>query len=154
MSIISHTFTVLVARQHAFIRQSLSELLSTKGYQSNNYAGSLTSLAEHTREIKPDFVLLDAETDGLELCRMIRATPQVATKCVLFLTQQSRHLLPSLFTDVSGYLYDDAPSDEIILCLQRLRGGERYINPTMMRQVDRPQVMAYQKVIAPLSERE
>ena len=149
-----HIFTVLVARQNASTRQSLCEFLNTQGYQSMDYDNCLTHLAEYTQQNRPDFVLLDADFDGLELCRNIRAIPHVATKCVLFLTRQSRHLLPSLFADASGYLYDDASTDEMLLCLQRLRGGERYINPTMMRQIDTPRVMAYQTTVAALSERE
>ncbi|TAF94129.1 MAG: DNA-binding response regulator [Cytophagia bacterium] len=154
MGTTSHIFTVMVARQNAFIRQSLCEWLHTQGYQSVDYANDLVQLVADIPQNKPDFVLLDAEVDGLELCRTIRAMPQIAIKCVLFLTRHSRYLLPSLFADVSGYLYDDASIDEILLCLERLRRGERYINPAMMRQIDRPKVLAYQTTVAPLSERE
>lgn len=152
MNNLTDRFCVCVAQHNLLRRQSLITLLNNKGYASINI--NPAEWLDKVRLQKPDFAFLEADTDGLELCRNIRATPQSATKCILFFEYDSRYLISGLFADASGYLYNDAHEDEIMLCLQRLRGGERYINAAMMRQFNQPQVLAYQKTITALSKRE
>ena len=148
----THHFCICVARHNAFIRQSSIKMLSEHGYSCTG--DNTSELLNNLRLQKPDFVFLDATTDGLALCRNIGSTPQLATKCVLFFGYDSRYLLEGLFTDASGYLYEDASEDEMLLCLQRLRSGERYINPVMIHRLENSQVATYQKTIKLLTLRE
>ena len=66
----------------------------------------------------------------------------------------TKFILPAVFADISGYLYEGSTIEEIELCLLRLGAGERYINPNMLRLVNSPSIPNYEKLVKELSHRE
>ncbi len=110
-------------------------------------------------EYQPDCTLIAAKfadgTDGIALCRAVKALPGSVTKCILLLPTDFRELLPAFYADASGYLYEDALAEEIEIAFMRLAVGERYLPLAMIQDfLMSTQMPDYLEYIAPLSKRE
>lgn len=70
---------VLIVDDNGEIRELVSRLLAAEGYSPLTAAGG-EEMYEHLAEIRPDIILLDVMlpgTDGFELCRQLRADPEM-----------------------------------------------------------------------------
>lgn len=153
--------SIIIAKANALVSQLLCEAFAIRGYETLNAHNETSNLLYLVQTQQPDFLFLHAElafdTDGVALCRQVRATPNLATKCVIFFSNHAnstKFILPAVFADISGYLYENPAIEEIELCLLRLNAGERYINPNMLKLVNGPSIPNYQKLVEELSCRE
>ncbi len=145
--------SIIVAYFNNLTTQLLRERFEYKGYQTLNAQSNLLELVNAE---KPDYLLIGTGggVDNIAICRQIKSIPHLATKCVVFLSRDYPPILPAIFADISGYLYEDANVEEIETCLQRLSGGERYMSPLMFRGLSNPKIAEYKAYIAPLGARE
>lgn len=148
---------IITANFNDTLNQLFYDVLTSKDYEliiQTKFDDTILAV----ESVRPDYVFVRAnlgfDIAGIDLCRQIRSKPESHTKCVVLFSQEIQLILPALFTDISGYLYENTDSDEIELCLQRLSTGERYINPAMFKAMRNPKIAKYKKFIAPLTARE
>ncbi len=114
----------------------------------------LLSVQQH----EPDYLLIapqfDDGTDGIELCRAVRALPKSATKCLLLLSAGFHEFSKAFFADVSGYVYEKSPVEEIEIALTRLAAGERYFDRAVTKELPSVRIPSSQKNLELLSRRE
>jgi DNA-binding NarL/FixJ family response regulator len=145
--------SIIIAYFNNLTTQLLCERFESKGCQILNIQDNLLELVETE---KPDYLFIGTGggVDNIAICRQIKSMPHLATKCVVFLPRDYPPILPAIFADISGYLYEDADIEEVETCLLRLSGGERYISPLMFKGLSNPKIADYKAFIAPLGARE
>lgn len=136
--------------------KALGEHFERQGHEVH-YASSgevLTTVQLH----EPDYLLMAARfddgTDGIVLCRAVRALPRLATKCLLLLPAGFHEYSEAFFADASGYVYDTAPIEEMEIALTCLSAGQRYFHSAVSHQLGSIQQVSYQKYLVKLSRRE
>ncbi len=80
--------TVLLVDDEPNLRETISFILDMEGYRVVTAVDGIEGL-EKLREHRPRAVLLDAmmpRLDGFEMCRQVKADPELATTTVIMLT--------------------------------------------------------------------
>jgi CheY-like chemotaxis protein len=123
--------TILVAEDHADVREMLLHLLEQEGYRVVGVADGERAVEAALSE-RPDLILMDLDMpvmSGIEATRCIRDTPSLAD--VPILAQSGRGDLGIAFTREFGpgrtfYITKPLHTDELChLVRQLLRGSER-----------------------------
>ena len=138
---------VLIADDHALIRDGLAEILS-------HYADvEIVALAATGREavrlalaLQPDVAVLDImmpEQNGIDATlELARRAPQVKV-VMLSMHGGSQHVFQALAAGAHGYLLKQSASREIIEALRAVHAGHRYlskeVSETVAEQLGKPQ---------------
>ena len=151
-----HQKSILLALRNNQVEDLVRRILTERGFEV--IEAEAKNLILLVQEHKPDFLLIsaafDCGTDGIEICRQVRATPRLATKCVVFFESKPNELLRASLADISGYLYENAEIEEIETVFSRLSIGDRYINSEIRQALYSTQSPEYQKYVSILSVRE
>ncbi len=130
---------IFIADDHTIVRDGLKRILSEEPEMV--VVGEAENGREALRQLKGgawDVLLLDVsmpELGGLEtLKRVLRMHPE---KRVLILTQHEESLLALRFlkAGVAGYLTKMTASDELVLAIQEVNRGGRYITPGVANEL-------------------
>jgi len=154
------TIRVLIADDHAVVRQGLRTLIGTEpGMTVVGEAGDGVEAVEMARAYKPDVILLDMvmpRKDGLEAIREIkRENPNVR---ILVLTSFSDDdkVFPAIKSGALGYLLKNASPRTLLGAIRDVHRGEPSMSPAiankLMRELQRkPELPPTEE---PLTERE
>jgi DNA-binding NarL/FixJ family response regulator len=149
---------LVVSCQNIQLGSFIAQLYSQKGFKTYDFSDNYQDLPAFVQKTNPDYLFISSgllqATDGIEICRQIKSTPQLATKCIVLFPPNFKGLFAALYADISAYLYNDAKLDEIEWAIQRINSGERYITPKMLEKLRTNQIPDYQNLIAPLTHRE
>ena len=132
---------ILIVDDEADVTELVSYHLKAKGYQvetTNNPNNSL-SLA---RTFSPDLVVLDVmmpDLNGIQVCRLLRADPQLKNVPVIFLTAKAEESdrIQGLETGADDYICKPFSTKELVLRVQ-----------TILRRVSEPGVEDAKKLQA------
>jgi DNA-binding NarL/FixJ family response regulator len=130
---------VLIADDHAIVREGLARLLPTAGdmdvvAKAEDGEQAVALFAEH----RPDVVLMDMSmprVDGTEATRrIVEAHPDA---CVVVLTSFSdrEQILSALDAGAIGYMLKDAGPDELIEGVRAAARGESPLHPKAAREL-------------------
>jgi two-component system, OmpR family, phosphate regulon response regulator PhoB len=123
---------ILVVDDEADVTELVSYHLRAKGYQvetTNNPTGSLSV----ARTFLPDLVILDVmmpDLNGIQICRLLRADPQLESVPVIFLTAKAEESdrIQGLETGADDYICKPFSTKELVLrvqsVLRRAHDGE------------------------------
>jgi DNA-binding NarL/FixJ family response regulator len=147
---------VVIADDHGVIRDGLGKLIAA--YDDIKVVGVAADGEEAVQrclEACPDVVLMDLHmprVDGIEATRRIMA--ELPGTAILILTSFSdrRQILGALDAGASGYLLNDAASDEVAEGIRSAARGEAPLDPRAARTV--LNARAAPDPLAGLSERE
>ena len=124
---------VLLAEDHALLRQSLKAYLETQGAcevvgeaQDGREAMSLYS------ELKPDVVLMDLSmpgVDGMVAVRSIRRDFPEARIIALTAHRAEEYLHAALDSGVDGYVVKAASAEDLLTAIRAVCRGEAYVSP-------------------------
>ena len=150
---------VLIVDDHDLVRFGLSRIVSdTKGMHVVGEASSGEEAIKFVRETLPDVVLMDVRmpgSGGIEATRKIlQITPETKIIAVTACddTPFANRLLQA---GASGYLSKGASPDEIILAIQKVNCGQKYISPDIaQRMALQPFALGDKNPFDSLSERE
>jgi DNA-binding NarL/FixJ family response regulator len=130
--------TVLVADDHAMVREGLRALLSSmEGYE---FAGTASTGADAIREtvlLKPDLLVLDIgfpDLNGIEVVRRLaKAAPSVK---ILMLTMydDDESILGAVRAGALGYVLKGADSDDLLRAIAAVAAGEAIFGPGLARR--------------------
>jgi len=101
-------YHILVVDDQPFIRRSLSLALQRAGYRVSAAVNGAEGL-EQIRALRPGLVFLDLMMpvmDGFEVCRRVRADPELADTYIIMLTAKGEQLDEErgLALGVDGYI--------------------------------------------------
>ncbi|AAW40271.1 MAG: response regulator transcription factor [Dehalococcoides mccartyi] len=130
---------VLIADDHAVLREGMSRLLSQeKDIEVVGEAGDGQEAVDMVGQFKPDVVLMDIvmpRLTGVEATKLIKKNNP--STCILILTAYSdiRYILGLLEAGASGYLLKSAKSDEIVGAIRAIKAGESVLDSIATRKL-------------------
>lgn len=132
----AHEITCLIADDHEVVREGLRLSLSrTPHIRVIGETGDGESAVSMTERRRPDVVIMDIRMpgmDGLEATKEIRDRVP-GTAVLLFTAFGERSLLTrGLDAGAKGYLLKEAPGPTVVRAIEKLAGGEGYVDPSLM----------------------
>lgn len=131
--------SILLADDHALMRAGLRALIARfSGFEVIAEAGDGLEAVQLTRQLKPDIVVLDLSMPGLNgidaASRIRRESPETQI-VVLSMHTAENYVVEALHAGASAYVVKDAAVDELERALRAVVKRERYLSPTVSRQV-------------------
>lgn len=135
----SGVFSILIADDHALVRDMLSARLSIEPdlqvIASVSNASDAVAVAVRTR---PDLILMDVDMPGLTCFEAIR---NIKVRCpntrVLFLSgfANDRYIDQALAVQASGYMTKEESPEAIIRAIRTVIGGAVYFSPEIQARL-------------------
>ena len=132
----AHEITCLIADDHEVVREGLRLSLSRAPHiRVVGEAGDGESAVTLAERRKPDVVIMDIRMpgmDGLEATRQLgERVPETAV--LLFTAFGERSLVSrGIEAGAKGYLLMEAPGPTLVRAIEKLAGGEGYVDPALM----------------------
>jgi NarL family two-component system response regulator LiaR len=156
----TESIRVLVADDHAVVREGLRALLRTEpGMELVGEASDGHQVVEQTRTLRPDVILLDLvmpQQDGVAAIRQILSEDPEAKILVLTSFEEDDKVLPAIRAGALGYLLKDSSPQELLQAIRTIARGESSLEPRiarkLLREMTHPPASPTEK--KPLTERE
>jgi len=130
---------VLLADDHALVRQGINELLSAQPeFEVVGEASTGREAVAETLRLRPDVVLLDIHMpngDGLWATSAITREAPETKVLILTVSTEDGHLKESLRRGASGYLLKSSPADALYQAVRDVTRGETPVPGTMAGRI-------------------
>jgi DNA-binding NarL/FixJ family response regulator len=130
----SRPVSVVLADDHAIVREGIAALCSAHGFQVLGQCGDGAAAVEMVLSLKPDFLILDLGMPGLtgtETIRRLRAAGTSSKILVLSINRDEQMVLDALRAGADGYLLKDGPSRHLLDAVSFVREGGVYVTPLL-----------------------
>jgi two-component system, NarL family, response regulator LiaR len=156
----SKAIQVLIADDHAVVREGLRSLISTEpGISLVGEAANGEEAVAMWLSLRPDVTLLDLmmpRKDGIIAIREIREIDPQARILVLTSFFEDEQVFPAIKSGALGYLLKDSSPHELLQAIREVYNGDASLDPIIARKViqelNRPSDLP--PTSDPLSERE
>ncbi len=134
-----HPIRVLLADDHAVVRQGTRELLDREedidviAEASDGRQAVQLAIRE-----RPDVVVMDfamPELNGIEATRQIKAVAPGIAVLVLTAYDSHQYIFAFLEAGAAGYLLKDVQVDELVKAIRAVHAGESILHPAIARKV-------------------
>ncbi len=150
--------TVLVADDHAMVREGLRALLSSmEGYE---LVGTASTGADTIREavlLKPDLLILDIgfpDLNGIDIVRRLaKAVPSIKT-LMLTMYDDDESILGAVRAGALGYVLKGADADDLLRAIAAVAAGEAIFGPGLARRALQVLSSSPEPAFAELTRRE
>jgi two-component system invasion response regulator UvrY len=130
---------ILIADDHAFVRRGVREILEEAALGLIvDEAGSAAETLKAVRGKVYDIVLLDIsfpDGSGLEVLRQIRAHCPKTHVLLLSMYPEEQYAQRALRLGASGYLAKDSAPNELVIAIQKVIVGGKYITQTLAERM-------------------
>lgn len=120
--------TILLADDHAIVRQGLRALLETSDeFEVVGEAGDGIEALDQVEKLKPQITILDIMMpglNGLEVARQIHARTKVI---ILSMYKDESYVATALQNGAMAFVLKDATSTDLIAAIQSVLSGRRYL---------------------------
>lgn len=135
----SETISVLLADDHAVVRQGTRELLDREeGIRVIAEASDGKEAVQKAIKERPDVVVMDfamPELNGIEATRQIKAVAPGIAILVLTAYDSNQYVFAFLEAGAAGYLLKDVQVDELVEAIKAVHAGESMLHPAIARKV-------------------
>lgn len=147
---------ILLADDHAVVRQGLRALLERAGFEVVGEASDGHEAIRLCEVHHPEVAVLDLSMpllNGIDAAREV--TKSHKTKVVLLTMHTEDHLvLESLRSGVTGYVLKTKAADELIHALRAVCRGEMYLTQSISRTIVQAFLTKSEDARSPISDRE
>jgi two-component system response regulator DegU len=124
-----------IVDDHELARESLQNMLSDEGDIEivGEAANGRQALLLCSR-LRPDLILMDVrmpEMDGLDATKEVKERYPEISVIMLTMHENPDYLLEALKAGAAGYVLKDAPQEDIIEAIRRVRHGESPLDPEL-----------------------
>lgn len=136
------TIRVLLADDHALVREGLRALLATApGIEVVGEVRTGREAEMQASQLDPDVVLMDVampDLNGIEAARAIHLKSPVIRIVMLSMHAKAEYVYRAFEAGASGYLLKEMAVDEVITAVRTVHGGGRYVSPALAESVPDP----------------
>jgi DNA-binding NarL/FixJ family response regulator len=137
--VVSVPTRVLIADDHALIREGIAEILRAQDdFRVVGEASDGAEAVARTRELAPDIVLMDLSMpgmDGLAATRLLTDGQHSWKIVILTITADKEGLVDAINAGASGYLLKTMSAADLLGALRRMGDGEPALAPTLAGSV-------------------
>ena len=136
------TIRVLLADDHALMREGLRALLATTS--DIEIVGEVRTGREAERQIpqlNPDVVLMDIampDLNGIEAARVIHLKCPAVRIVMLSMHATAEYVYRAFEAGACGYLLKEVAVEEVITAVRAVHEGKRYLSPALAESVPDP----------------
>ena len=131
--------TVLLAEDHAIVRQGLCALLvADGGFKMAGEARNGREAVEMAKTLRPDVILMDIGMpmlNGLEATRQIIAANRAAKIIVLSAHSDDAYVEQVAVLGATGFLLKQTSSHELATAIREVQKGNTFFSPSVSRRV-------------------
>lgn len=156
----SEKIRILIADDHAIVREGLRALLATESdLELVGEASDGVQAVSKAHALKPDVILLDMmmpRKDGLEALIEIKQANPDARVIVLTSFSDDEKVFSAIRNGALGYLLKDSSPQDLLHAIHTVANGEGFLSPSIaskvMREINQPPKLPPTK--DPITERE
>jgi DNA-binding NarL/FixJ family response regulator len=131
--------TVLLAEDHAIVRQGLCALLNADGHFSVvGQARTGSEAVEMVQALKPDVILMDIAMpvlNGLEATRQILANDPAAKVIILSAHSDDEYIERMTSAGVAGFLEKQSSAEILTQAIQEVMKGKKFFSPAIAKRL-------------------
>src|SRR5512139_2365325 len=129
----NHRWRVVIAEDHAIIREGLRSLISsTKEFEVVGEAENGRQAVECVEKLKPDLVLTDLSMprmDGMDMIETIKRKSPETKIIALTVHRGEEYVLATLKAGANGYVLKEASYGELMMAIRSVLKGKHYLSP-------------------------
>ena len=133
------TIRVLLADDHALMREGLRALLTTTpDIEVVGEARTGREAESRVLQLSPEVVLMDIampDLNGIEAARLIHAKCPAVRIVMLSMHASAEYVYRAFEAGASGYLLKEAAVEEVITAVRTVHEGRRYLSPAVAESV-------------------
>jgi DNA-binding NarL/FixJ family response regulator len=148
---------VLLADDHAIVRQGLSAILAREGFNVVAEAANGREAVALAATSHPDVAVLDVSMpvlNGLSAAREIRAADPRLRIVALTMHVEEEQIVTALRSGVHGYVVKSQASDELVRAINEVARGGTYLSPSVCGVVVAAYLAGSRAPVDPLTSRE
>ena len=130
--------TILVADDHAIVKEGLVSLLKQQNFDLVGSVGDGISLVEEARRLRPDIIIADISMPGLSGLEALERITAEKLPCKMILLTMHRDAdlaARAIRSGASGFLLKDGAGDELVAAIEQVTQGRLYLTPAVTRDV-------------------
>ena len=133
------TITLLLADDHAIVRQGLRRLLETAGdIQVIGEAENGRQAVLETKRLQPQVVLLDLSMpllNGVEAARQIAEEAPRSKVLILSSYSDDQHLRQAVAAGVAGYVMKETAGENLLEAIRAAHNGTPFFSPPVLKHL-------------------
>jgi len=129
---------VLLADDHALIRQGLKTLLETRGFQVVGEASDGQETLRAIEKTRPDVAIVDISMpvlNGIDAARELKKSSPRTKVIVLTQHDEDQYVTEALRAGVKGYVLKSQAAHDLIHAIEEVCRGSVYLSPNISRAV-------------------
>ena len=130
--------TVLVADDHAIVKEGLVSLLKEHGYNVIGAVADGYELIDAAVRLQPDVIVTDLSMpglSGLEVLDRLKAAHITGKVIVLTMHRDGELAARALRAGASAFLLKHSAGDELLIAIQQALEGRVYLTPALTKEV-------------------
>jgi len=135
----SDTIRILIADDHAIVREGLRALISTEPGMQLVGEASDGEMAVHLYQLlRPDVILVDLmmpKKDGITAIQEIKLVDPQARIVILTSFAEDSKIFPAIKAGAMGYILKDSSPHELLQAIREVQRGESFLHPIVARKV-------------------
>lgn len=151
------TTRLLLADDHALVRQGLKAFLERQGFQVACEASNGQEALQMAEKARPDVAILDISMpllNGINAARELKKTSANAKVILLTKHDEDHYVIEALRAGVGGYVLKSQVANDLVHAIQEVCRGSVYLSPGISRAVVGAYLSETNVPADPLSARE
>ncbi len=129
---------VLLADDHALIRQGLKALLEKHGFQVVSEASDGQETVRSVEKTNPDVAIIDISMpilNGIDTARELKKSSPKTKVILLTQHDEDQYVTESLRAGVKGYVLKSQAADDLVHAIHEVCRGSVYLSPSISRAI-------------------